>query len=111
MDIHGHWELLRLCITFTNPNNQQQIKHKIKSDPTWFEHAAFWSGVSRATIAPRSQVGLGNLSYHIYNVELLNLTFVKTGAMDQTVPLKKTNENLKLQKRNKFLRKESTNTF
>ena len=22
--------------------------------PTWFEHAAFWSGVRRATIAPRS---------------------------------------------------------
>ena len=27
----------------------------------WFEHAAFWSGVSRATIAPRSQAFLGNL--------------------------------------------------
>ena len=25
--------------------------------PTWFEHAAFWSGVRRATIAPRSQSG------------------------------------------------------
>ena len=24
--------------------------------PTWVEHAAFWSGVTRATIAPRSQV-------------------------------------------------------
>ena len=24
--------------------------------PTWFEHAAFWSGVRRATVAPRSQV-------------------------------------------------------
>ena len=23
--------------------------------PTWFEHAAFWSGVRRATVAPRSQ--------------------------------------------------------
>ncbi len=22
--------------------------------PTWFEHAAFWSGVRRATVAPRS---------------------------------------------------------
>ena len=25
--------------------------------PTWLEHAAFWSGVRRATIAPRSQSG------------------------------------------------------
>ena len=24
--------------------------------PTWFEHAAFWSGVRRATVAPRSQL-------------------------------------------------------
>ena len=27
--------------------------------PTWFEHAAFWSGVRRATVAPRSQVVWG----------------------------------------------------
>ena len=27
--------------------------------PTWVEHAAFWSGVRRATIAPRSQVQQG----------------------------------------------------
>ena len=36
-------------------------KKKIKSlkelmTPTWLEHAAFWSGVRRATIAPRSQL-------------------------------------------------------
>ena len=24
--------------------------------PTWFEHAAFWSGVRRATVAPRSHI-------------------------------------------------------
>ena len=29
---------------------------KIKLTPTWFEHAAFWSGVRRATIAPQSQL-------------------------------------------------------
>ena len=29
---------------------------KILLTPTWFEHAAFWSGVRRATVAPRSQV-------------------------------------------------------
>jgi hypothetical protein len=28
---------------------------KILLTPTWFEHAAFWSGVRRATVAPRSQ--------------------------------------------------------
>ena len=28
--------------------------------PTWFEHAAFWSGVRRATVAPRSQVSIGS---------------------------------------------------
>jgi hypothetical protein len=27
--------------------------------PTWFEHAAFWSGVRRATVAPRSQLWWG----------------------------------------------------
>ena len=29
---------------------------KMLLTPTWFEHAAFWSGVRRATVAPRSQV-------------------------------------------------------
>ena len=29
---------------------------KIVLTPTWFEHAAFWSGVRRATVAPRSQL-------------------------------------------------------
>ena len=28
---------------------------KVILTPTWFEHAAFWSGVRRATVAPRSQ--------------------------------------------------------
>ena len=28
--------------------------NKIIMTPTWFEHAAFWSGVRRATVAPRS---------------------------------------------------------
>ena len=34
-------------------------KKKILLTPTWFEHAAFWSGVRRATVAPRSQVMWG----------------------------------------------------
>ena len=28
--------------------------------PTWFEHAAFWSGVRRATVAPRSRTESGS---------------------------------------------------
>ena len=31
-------------------------KEKRLLTPTWFEHAAFWSGVRRATIAPRSRL-------------------------------------------------------
>ena len=33
--------------------------------PTWFEHATFWSGVRRATVAPRSHVGQG-LTRHLW---------------------------------------------
>ena len=29
-------------------------KRKLRMTPTWFEHATFWSGVRRATVAPRS---------------------------------------------------------
>ncbi len=28
-------------------------KKKKELTPTWFEHATFWSGVRRATVAPR----------------------------------------------------------
>ena len=35
-------------------------KWKMILTPTWFEHAAFWSGVRRATVAPRSQVVSGS---------------------------------------------------
>ena len=34
------------------------VRRKVRQKdvtPTWFEHAAFWSGVRRATVAPRSQ--------------------------------------------------------
>ena len=34
----------------------EEKKGKQTMTPTWVEHAAFWSGVRRATIAPRSQV-------------------------------------------------------
>ena len=30
-------------------------KGKMYLTPTWFEHATFWSGVRRATVAPRSR--------------------------------------------------------
>ena len=39
-------------LLFANPDHRQ----KVELTPTWFEHAAFWSGVRRATIAPRSQL-------------------------------------------------------
>ena len=39
-------------------SNKESINYngeqKIILTPTWFEHAAFWSGVRRATVAPRS---------------------------------------------------------
>ena len=41
---------------FLNANGYQNNNKKCKLTPTWFEHAAFWSGVRRATIAPRSQL-------------------------------------------------------
>ena len=37
-----------------------KIKTKNLMTPTWFEHAAFWSGVRRATVAPRSQMQQGS---------------------------------------------------
>ena len=39
-------------------------KQKSFMTPTWFEHAAFWSGVRRATVAPRSQFGNKSRSYY-----------------------------------------------
>ena len=36
--------------------------------PTWFEHATFWSGVRRATVAPRS---------HYWRMQLENSTYTK----------------------------------
>ena len=33
-----------------------KIRGKMFVKPTWFEHAAFWSGVRRATIAPQNQI-------------------------------------------------------
>ena len=33
---------------------ESQKKKKLLLTPTWFEHATFWSGVRRATVAPRS---------------------------------------------------------
>ena len=33
-----------------------KIRGKMFVKPTWFEHAAFWSGVRHATIVPRNQI-------------------------------------------------------
>ena len=42
---------------------------KIFVTPTWFEHAAFWSGVRRATVAPRSQIN--NVGHKIVSQKYL----------------------------------------
>ena len=39
---------------------------------TWFEHATFWSGVRRATIAPPSHAYRGKLFYN----EIITWTFI-----------------------------------
>ena len=45
---------------YTEWQNKKEVKKKNGGEkkkfvtPTWFEHATFWSGVRRATIAPRS---------------------------------------------------------
>ena len=31
--------------------------------PTWFEHATFWSGVRRATVAPQGQLNMYAIKY------------------------------------------------
>ena len=31
-------------------------RSKLRKIDSWFEHATFWSGVSRATVAPRSHL-------------------------------------------------------
>ena len=40
--------------------------------PTWFEHAAFWSGVRRATVAPRSHLEIAGEKN---NCNTFNLNF------------------------------------
>ena len=34
---------------------RKRKREKMYLTPTWFEHATFWSGVRRATVAPRSR--------------------------------------------------------
>ena len=45
--------------------------------PKWFKHAAFWSGVRRATIAPRSQLWKRTLKYVLYCEESSQVVFGK----------------------------------
>ena len=49
LEAHQHFDV----------HSQECCSKKILT-PTWFEHAAFWSGVRRATVAPRSQVWKGS---------------------------------------------------
>ena len=62
--------------------------------PTWFEHAAFWSGVRRATIAPRSQVCLYALRLSDLNCRVVQ----GCQRWGENYSTWKMNENLKLQK-------------
>ena len=45
-------EIFTFLVEFLLPSPSD----KIVLTPTWFEHAAFWSGVRRATVAPRSHL-------------------------------------------------------
>ena len=53
-------------IAFTFFSMLMLVKTKCKLTPTWFEHAAFWSGVRRATIAPRSQLMVTKSDANLY---------------------------------------------
>ena len=55
---HDYYAFQYRFYVFVNANDYQNNSKSCKLTPTWFEHAAFWSGVRRATIAPRSQVSL-----------------------------------------------------
>ena len=46
--------LSNLILIAVHENTLERLK---TMTPTWLEHATFWSGVRRATIAPRSQSG------------------------------------------------------
>ena len=45
-----------------------KLTAKKNMTPTWFEHATFWSGVRRATVAPRSHV---SFCWHVLFLFLL----------------------------------------
>ena len=45
---------IRGLIFFRLAESEKKRKRKDMS-PTWFEHATFWSGVRRATVAPQAQ--------------------------------------------------------
>lgn len=51
-----NWRFCFVTKCFNNSSVWNQFSTKLLDimTPTWFEHATFWSGVRRATIAPRS---------------------------------------------------------
>ena len=47
------WRLLEMRIQYeSNRRGRQRCQKSLT--PTWFEHATFWSGVRRATVAPQA---------------------------------------------------------
>ena len=50
-----------ICVHFVN--EKEMDKHVLLT-PTWFEHATFWSGVRRATVAPRGPTCATDTSSH-----------------------------------------------
>ena len=47
-----------------------------KMTPTWFEHATFWSGVRRATVAPQGQMNVV-VAKKIYKVNSLWIIYFR----------------------------------
>ena len=54
--------------------------------PTWFEHAAFWSGVRRATVAPRSLVEVKTILYYFCQGNLLTMSnFLRVRSFSEAI--------------------------
>ena len=52
--------------------------------PTWFEHATFWSGVRRATIAPRSHMWYLFVKFVVWTLTCSYLHGILSHALENT---------------------------
>ena len=72
----------------SNDSNYKNVDGKRRFKiltPTWFEHAAFWSGVRRATVAPRSHKNLiGRTILINYQIAFINV-WAESSVSSQTV--------------------------